>query len=89
MVASLLLQVSGGWVAGSRNWVWLRWLGKGPSVNGWDVGWCASIRGRVNCFNEVGDSRGVGLLFRVAMVADMSAIAWDRSAIAASRRSAA
>jgi len=76
-------------VAGRGNWVRLHWLGEGPSVNGWDVGWCVSNGGRVNRFNGVGDSRGVGLLFRVAMVADMSAIVWDRSAIAASRRSAA
>jgi len=66
-----------------------RWLGKGPVVNGWDVGWCVPSGGMVNCFNGVGESRGVGLLFMVAMVADMSAIAWDRSAIAASKQSAA
>jgi len=65
-------------------------LARGGSECEWlGCGWCVSNGGRVNCFNGVGDSRGVGLLFRVAMVTDMSAIVWDRSAIAASRRSAA
>jgi len=59
-----------------------------PGGNGWDVG-CFSIGGRVNHFGGVGESKGVGLLDMVAMRADKSVMAFDKSAVASSRQSAA
>ncbi len=59
-----------------------------PGGNGWDVG-CFSIGGRVNHFGGVGESKGVGLLDMVAMRVDKSVMAFDKSAVASSRRSVA
>jgi len=59
-----------------------------PGGNGWDVD-CFSIEGRANRFGGVWESKGVGLLDMIAMRVDKSLMAFDKSAIASSRRSAA
>jgi len=59
-----------------------------PGGNGWDVD-CFSIKVRVNRFRGVGESKGCGFLGMVARRADKSMMAFDKSAIASSRRSAA
>jgi len=43
----------------------------------------------VNCFRGVGESKGVGLLDMVSMLADKSVMALDMLAVASSRQSAA
>jgi len=89
MLASVVLWVKGGWVVGTGIIMQLWWLGRGPGGNGWGVCCCASIRGRVNCFRGVGESKGVGLLDMVSMLTDKSVMALDMLAIASSRQSAA
>jgi len=84
-LASVGLQVTGGWVVGRGRRLGLRWLGgEWPSWQSWNVGCWGSI------VMSIGGAEEVGLLGgMVAMLADMSAIAFDMSAIASSRRSVA
>jgi len=81
-LASVGLQVTGGWVVGRGRRLGLQWLGgEWPGWQSWNVGcWGSIVMG-------VGGSEEVGLLgSMVAMLADMSAIAFDMSAIASSRQ---
>jgi len=81
MLVSVILWVREGWVVGKGSRLWLCWLGRGPDGSGWDVGCCFSIKGRINCLGGVGESKGVGLLSLVSMLADKSVMALDMSAI--------
>jgi len=67
----------------------LRWLGRGPGGNGWDVGCCFSAKGRVNHLGGVGELEGVGLLSMVSILTDRSVMALDMLVVASSRQSVA